>query len=415
MSKPLYNPYKYVSLILIIVVGILLSIYLLHPKYIWKRVNKSSLTDLVEYISNNSNSQFCDSAFNSIGKLTTSLERYQIEPAMDAVKNLTPQKLSDYHLLAQLYNAGLKYGRSKTDANGSFKTMSDALIYDTAKERMDNLVNKYIDLLMRDGKTSDWLKFSSYVGKEYWTDEVYPKVEQAEIDTYWYTEEKGWNEANKTPSFEYRPESAEYKILSGNSYYTYPKASLNDSSWGNVEELYPKGKVCMTKGDNGVYVPFATVEQYKSNGYELQDVNYLHHLREAQIALLNRFLRYYPEGNYSNEAKEKLIEITIADVFDNQHGSLPKAQSMGGKYGTESSITIKNDTQYGLNIYYSGPTQTMFYLSSRSSKSINLPNGEYRIAVVADSGNVSDYAGLDLYEGGKYSYTLYIVEQNRIH
>lgn len=246
---------------------------------------------------------------------------------------------------------------------------------------------------------------------EYWTSEVYPKVELAEIDTYWNTEEKGWQEANKTPSFEYRPEYAEYKILSDNGYYTYPKSSVDDFGWSNAEELYPQGKVWMTKGDRGEYVPFSSVEQYESNGYKPEDVNYLHHFREAQIELLKRFLRYYPTGNYAEDAQERLIELTVSDVFDNQHGSLPKAQSMGGKYGTESSITIKNDTQYGLNIYYSGPTHTMFYLAAGSSKSLILPNGEYRIAVKADGGNVSDYAGLDLYEGGRYSFTLYIVGQ----
>lgn len=411
MSKPLYNPYKYASLILAIVAAVLLGIYLLNPTYVWKRVDKSSLKDLVEYISDNPDSQFCDSAFTCIGTLTKDLQGEQIVPAMEAVKDLTPQRLSDYHLLAQLYSAGMDYARSKADSYGSFKRQSDARIYDTAKERMDSLINNYINVLMKDGADPDWLKFSNFVGKEYWTSEVYPKVEQAEINTFWYPEEKGWNEANKTPSFEYKPEYAEYKILSDNSYYTYPKSSIDDFGWSNVEELYPHGKVWMTKDNKGEYVPFSSVQQYEGNGYSLEDVNYLHHKREAQIALLNRFLRYYPEGNYAEVAKEKLIELTVADVFDKQHGSLPKAQSMGGKYGSESSITIKNDTQYGLNIYYSGPTQTMLYLSTGNSQTVNLPNGEYRIAVKADGGNVSDYAGLDLYEGGKYSYSLYIVGQ----
>lgn len=266
---------------------------------------------------------------------------------------------------------------------------------------------------MKEGKASDWLKFSNYVDKEYWTAEVHLKVDQAEKDTYWNTEEIGWNEANKIPSFEYNSEDAEYKILYENSYYTYPKSFLDVSSWNSVEELYPNGKVWMTKGDSSVYVSFASVEQYESNGYELEDVNYLHLLREAQITQFNRFLIYYPEGNYSDKAREKIIELKVADVFDKQHGSLPKAQNIGGKYGTKSSITVKNDTEYGLNIYYSGPTQTMLFLSAGSCESITLPNGEYRIAVVADSDDVSDYAGIDLYEGGKYSYTLYIVRRYR--
>lgn len=413
MSKPLYNPYKYVSWILVVVAGVLFSIYQLHPKYTWNHVDKSSLSDLVEYISNNPDSEFRESAFSSIEKLITNLKGDQFESAIDAVTTFRPQRLSDYHILMQLYGAALKYDGLKSDYRGGCQTRSEAYIYDTAKERMEGLLQKYIDILMKEGKASDWLKFSNYVDKEYWTAEVHLKVDQAEKDTYWNTEEIGWNEANKIPSFEYNSEDAEYKILYENSYYTYPKSFLDVSSWNSVEELYPNGKVWMTKGDSSVYVSFASVEQYESNGYELEDVNYLHLLREAQITQFNRFLIYYPEGNYSDKAREKIIELKVADVFDKQHGSLPKAQNIGGKYGTKSSITVKNDTEYGLNIYYSGPTQTMLFLSAGSCESITLPNGEYRIAVVADSDDVSDYAGIDLYEGGKYSYTLYIVRRYR--
>lgn len=411
MSKPRYNPYKYTTIVLALVAGMLFCFYKFSPDCIWKRVDKTSLRDLVGYIADNPSSQYCDSAFSHIDSLVSNLDGDQVIPAMEDVKNLNPQKLSHYHLLAQLYNAGMVYSRSQADYNGSFNKKSDARIYDMAKEGLDSLVNNYIDIMMKDGKTEDWLKFGSYVGKEYWPSEVFPKVEQAEIDTYWVPESKGWNEANKMPEFEYRPEYAEYQIECDNMYFTYTKSSVDDFGWEDAENIYPGGAVWMNKGDEDYYIPFKEVAQYEERGYEAVDVCRIHKQREAQIANLDRFIRYYPNGEYTQEAKDKLIQLTVADVFDRQHGSLPKAQNIGGTYGTRSTIKIKNDTQYGLSIYYSGPELRQLYIGAGGSSTVDLPNGEYRIAVKADGGNVSDYAGLDAYQGGQYSYSLYIKGQ----
>ena len=411
MSKLRYNPYKYTTIVLALMAGVLFCFYKFSSDCIWKRVDKSSLRELVNYIADNPTSQYCDSAFTHIDSLVTNLDGDQLIPVMEEVKNLSLQKLSHYHLLAQLYNAGMVYSRSKADYNGSFNKRSDASIYDMAKEGMDSLVNNYIDIMMKVGKTDDWLKFGCYVGKEYWISEVFPKVEQAEIDTYWVPESKGWNKANKMPEFEYRAEYAEYQIESDNMYFTYPKSSVDDFGWEDAENIYPGGAVWMNKGDEDYYIPFKEAAQYEERGYEAVDVCRLHKQREAQIANLERFIRYYPNGEYTQEAKDKLIQLTVADVFDRQHGSLPKAQNVGGTYGTRSTIKIKNDTQYGLSIYYSGSELRQLYIGTGGSSTVDLPNGEYRIAVKADGGNVSDYAGLDVYQGGQYSYSLYIKGQ----
>lgn len=144
MSKPLYNPYKYVSWILVVVAGVLFSIYQLHPKYTWNHVDKSSLSDLVEYISNNPDSEFRESAFSSIEKLITNLKGDQFESAIDAVTTFRPQRLSDYHILMQLYGAALKYDGLKSDYRGGCQTRSEAYIYDTAKERMEGLLQNIL-------------------------------------------------------------------------------------------------------------------------------------------------------------------------------------------------------------------------------------------------------------------------------
>ena len=120
MSKPRCNPYKYTTIVLALVAGVLFCFYKFNPDCIWESVDKTSLRELVSYIADNPSSQYCDSAFTHIDRLVSNLDGDQLIPAMEDVKNLNPQKLSHYHLLAQLYNAGMVYSRSQADYNGSF-------------------------------------------------------------------------------------------------------------------------------------------------------------------------------------------------------------------------------------------------------------------------------------------------------
>ncbi len=93
MSKPRYNPYKYTTIVLALVAGVLFCFYKFSPNCIWKRVDKSSLKELVSYIADNPTSQYCDSAFTHIYSLVTNLDGDQLIPAMEKVKKSQPTEI----------------------------------------------------------------------------------------------------------------------------------------------------------------------------------------------------------------------------------------------------------------------------------------------------------------------------------
>lgn len=239
-------------------------------------------------------------------------------------------------------------------------------------------------------------------------------MEQAEIDTYWTPEDKGWEEANRLDSIEYDDQFAEYQLILNSYTTTYSKSSLELGGWADAISLYPDAKVWMRIDDEDYEIPIAKVEETLNSGGELVDAARVHKERVNKIDKLKRYLRYYPNAAHTEEARNLIIKLTVADIMDTQHGRLPKAKNSGQTYGIESTVHVKNDTEYGLTIYYSGPIQREVVLSAYGSLTITLPNGEYFVAVRADSDGVSDYVGLDNYNGGKFDISYYVQKPNSL-
>ena len=121
-----------------------------------------------------------------------------------------------------------------------------------------------------------------------------------------------------------------------------------------------------------------------------------------------KYLSLYPYGSHAGAADKKLIDIEVSSIFAGSHGTLPSMDKTSYGYGSSSTISVSNDTQYQLTLLYSGPESRRLVLAPHASRSITLPNGNYRIAASVNTGGVSSYAGTESLTGGGYDISYYI-------
>ena len=95
-------------------------------------------------------------------------------------------------------------------------------------------------------------------------------------------------------------------------------------------------------------------------------------------------------------------------LFAGDHGSLPGMDKTSYSSSGKNTISVRNDTQYTLTLLYSGPDSKRLVLSPRSSGTVYLPNGSYRVAASVAAANVRSYAGTETLTGGSYDVSYYI-------
>lgn len=127
------------------------------------------------------------------------------------------------------------------------------------------------------------------------------------------------------------------------------------------------------------------------------------------ISLFEKYLSFHPNGSHASAARKKIIDLKVAAIGAGDHGSLPSMDKTSWGYGSSSTITVDNDTQYTLTLMYSGSSQSKeIKISPRGTKSFTLPNGEYRIAASVNATNVRSFYGRENLTGGTYSASYYI-------
>ncbi len=111
---------------------------------------------------------------------------------------------------------------------------------------------------------------------------------------------------------------------------------------------------------------------------------------------------------FSKQLSAIEADIMVADIANGEHGELPQLTQTGIGNNSNSSILVKNDTKYKLNIYYSGPTSQSVTLPPNSTKRVSLSSGSYSVAASAEASNVRSFYGQEtLY--GNYQVSYYIV------
>ncbi len=130
--------------------------------------------------------------------------------------------------------------------------------------------------------------------------------------------------------------------------------------------------------------------------------------KENTLAAYNKYLERYPNGAHAKAADKKVIDLSVSNIFAGDHGSLPGMDKTSYSSSGKNTISVRNDTQYTLTLLYSGPDSKRLVLSPRSSGTVYLPNGSYRVAASVAAANVRSYAGTETLTGGSYDVSYYI-------
>lgn len=130
--------------------------------------------------------------------------------------------------------------------------------------------------------------------------------------------------------------------------------------------------------------------------------------KQNTLTAYNRYLELFPKGAHAKAADKKVIDLSVTNIFAGDHGTLPGMDRTSYSSSGSNIITVSNDTQYTLTLLYSGPDSKRLVLSSRSSGSVRLPNGTYRVAASVAATNVRSYAGTETLSGGGYDVSYYI-------
>lgn len=130
--------------------------------------------------------------------------------------------------------------------------------------------------------------------------------------------------------------------------------------------------------------------------------------KQNTLTAYNRYLELFPKGAHAKAADKKVIDLSVTNIFAGDHGTLPGMDRTSYSSLGSNIITVSNDTQYTLTLLYSGPDSKRLVLSPRSSGSVRLPNGTYRVAASVAATNVRSYAGTETLSGGGYDVSYYI-------
>ncbi|MCQ2188080.1 MAG: hypothetical protein MJY73_07015 [Bacteroidales bacterium] len=125
-----------------------------------------------------------------------------------------------------------------------------------------------------------------------------------------------------------------------------------------------------------------------------------------------RYVAMYPNGAHRPQASQRLVDLSVDDIFNNDHGSLPKMNHVEKDDDSPTStITIENATRYPLTVMYSGAESKSIVISPGAKSTMTLPNGRYRIAASVPDAFVRPFAGSETFSGGRYE-TGYVIVRN---
>ena len=130
--------------------------------------------------------------------------------------------------------------------------------------------------------------------------------------------------------------------------------------------------------------------------------------KSGSLEAYNKYMELYPKGAHARQADKKVIDLSVAYIFDSEHGTLPSMDHSYYGGGSTSTISVTNDTQYTLTLLYSGPSSKRLVLSPHATQSLTLTNGNYKIAASVNSAGVRPYAGTETLSGGGYDISYYI-------
>lgn len=126
-----------------------------------------------------------------------------------------------------------------------------------------------------------------------------------------------------------------------------------------------------------------------------------------------RYVAMYPHGVHRPDASQRLIDLSVNDIMENEHGSLPQMVCVESDDDSPTStIVMENRTPYVLTVMYSGPESKSVAISPGTKGTVIIQNGRYRIAASVPVHSVRPFAGSEMFAGGRYE-TGYIIVWDR--
>lgn len=126
-------------------------------------------------------------------------------------------------------------------------------------------------------------------------------------------------------------------------------------------------------------------------------------------AAYERYVAMYPNGAHRPQASQRLVDLSVNDIFNGDHGNLPKMDCVApDEDSPTSTITVENATRYPLTVMYSGPESKSTVIPPGAKSTVTLPNGRYRIAASVPDAFVRPFAGSETFSGGRYE-TGYVI------
>lgn len=131
--------------------------------------------------------------------------------------------------------------------------------------------------------------------------------------------------------------------------------------------------------------------------------------KNGTLAMYRQYLKLYPDGAHESQAKKKIIDLEVADVFSSgNYGKLPPMDTKNSRKSASVMVTISNDTQYTLTLLYSGIESKRIVINSRGIQNVRLKSGSYHIVASVTASGIRNFAGTEDLSGGNYSVSYYI-------
>jgi len=110
------------------------------------------------------------------------------------------------------------------------------------------------------------------------------------------------------------------------------------------------------------------------------------------------FAKARPESPFTAEARQRAVDLEVADILGHRPGRLPQPRRVGNGINRNFSVVnITNST-----VRFSGVESFKVVFKPHEEGSVELLNGSYRVAATVDWPRINPFAGTNSFNGANY-------------
>jgi len=115
------------------------------------------------------------------------------------------------------------------------------------------------------------------------------------------------------------------------------------------------------------------------------------------------FAKARPESPFTAEARQRAVDLEVADILGHRPGRLPQPRRVGNGINRNFSVVnITNSTEHTLTVRFSGVESFKVVFKPHEEGSVELLNGSYRVAATVDWPRINPFAGTNSFNGANY-------------